>query len=172
MCRIILVLAILCAPLAARSEVPSILSPDGLPPLRIGMTERAAEKALGVKLNFSADASGDAEVCQEGDVSGKPGIYLLTEHHRIARITVGKDAAEIRTPEGVHIETTEGQLRKIFGQRATFGPRPYEDDVPDAHEVIVKQRGRIEFVFETEHSKVEEMRVGRSEAVQAMEGCA
>jgi hypothetical protein len=136
------------------------------------MTERAAEKALGAKLEFSADASGDAEVCQEGAAPGKSGIYLLTEHHRIARITVGKDATQIHTPENVHVGTTEDQLRKIFGKRATFQPRPYEDDVRGAHEVIVKQGAHIEFVFETEDYKVEEMRVGTAAAVQYMEGCA
>ena len=159
-------------PLAAYPATVSHLSPGGLGSLRIGMTESAAEKALGEKLGLSADASGDAEACEEGEVPGKPGIYVLTEHHHVMRIVVDAKAEGIGTSEGVHIGTTESQLRKIFGKRAAFRPRPYEEDVQGAHEVIVQFNARRAFVFETEDNKIQEIRAGDIQAVQYMEGCA
>jgi hypothetical protein len=63
-------------------------------------------------------------------------------------------------------------LRKTFGKRAVFGPRPYEEDVRGSHEVIVKLSAHRAFAFETENFKVEEIRAGDIRAVQYMEGCA
>lgn len=170
--RVFLSVIAMFVPLAAYPATVSYLSPDGLGPLRIGMTEAAAERALGEKLGLSGDASGDAEACEEGEVPGKPGVYVLTEHHRVMRIVLDAKAEGIGTAEGVRIGTTESQLRKIFGKRAVFKPRPYEEDVRGAQEVIVKVSAHRAFVFETENYKVQEIRAGDIRAVQYMEGCA
>lgn len=167
-----LALALLFSSVCAQAAPQNLLTAHGIATLKIGMTQNQLEEVLKRKLDANGDSSDDAQACQEARVPGMPGVYLLLEHYRISRIDVDGGLKGAHTAEGVHVGMTEGEVRRIFGKRAIFTPRPYEGDVEGAHDIVVKVGATREFIFETEGGKVESMRIGDLPAAEYMEGCA
>lgn len=170
MTRIGMGVAFWLAAMTAQAAAPDVLTMEGLGRIHIGMTEAQIEHALGATLHLVGDAAGP-DICADAGVPGRAGVDLMFEKRRLTVIEVTTDKT-IRTGDGVRIGTTEAELRKIFGPRAAFNPRPYEEGVAGAHEVIVKVTGAREFVFETEGGAVTEMRLGDKPSTEYMEGCA
>jgi hypothetical protein len=144
-----------------------LLTAEGLAPFRIGMTEAELRRLPGLKVEFSSDASGNAEACETAGAPEMPDVSLMLVHRRVMVIW-----ANTPTSDGVRIGTTEAQLKAIFGKRAMFTDRPYEEGDPDYHRVIVKLQGQREFVFDTSKRVVDSLSVGDRPGVEAMEGCA
>jgi hypothetical protein len=164
------VLAFSLAILPAAAAPTPLLTADGLAPFRIGMTETEIRRIPGLQMEFHSEASGDAESCETALISGMPDIDLMLVHHRIVKI--GTNAPAIRTSDGVHIGTTEAQLKAIFGRRAVFKDQPYEEGDPNYHWVIVKVQGQREFLFATSKHIVDSLNVGDLPGIEFMEGCA
>ena len=80
------VAALLCSVFAV-SALARTLTPEGLGKVRIGMTVRQAEKALGEKL--AGDGTSAAESCRYVHRSaGEAGVAYMVENGRITRIDV------------------------------------------------------------------------------------
>jgi hypothetical protein len=154
---------------AAAAPAP-LLTADGLAPFRVGMTETEIRRIPGLQMEFHSEASGDADSCETASVSGMPDLGLMLVHRRIVKI--GTSAPAIRTADGVHIGTTEAQLRTIFGKRAVFSGRPYYEGDPNYHWIVVKVNGTREFVFATSEHVVDGLSVGDLPGIEFMEGCA
>ncbi|MBV8976468.1 MAG: hypothetical protein JOZ13_03735 [Alphaproteobacteria bacterium] len=163
------VLAVLISAHTAAHAARPVLTPDGIGPIRIGMTLQQVQKAVGGTINLHDDASDDQNVCAETDVPGWPNVSLLLENLRVTVISIGKP---YRTRDGVGIGWTEPVLKQIFGSHAVFGPRPYFEDDPHAHNVIVKVSKNREFLFQTKDSKIESISLGELPSVEYWEGCA
>src|SRR4051812_32867872 len=110
--RIVLVFLLAIFP-AAAAPAP-LLTADGLAPFRIGMTETEIRRIPGLQVEFHYEASGDPESCETAAISSMPDLSLMLVDRRIVKIGTGAPA--IRTADGIHIGTTEAQLRTIFGK--------------------------------------------------------
>lgn len=162
-------LVFILAGAAAVAQPAYVLTDKGFGPLRIGMTLKQAEAAVHRKLSTSADASGDPRACESAEIPGWPGISLMLENYKITVIYIDKPH---RTVDGVYVGMPERALSKLFGKRAVFRPRPYEEDDPRAHNVAVMASDGREFLFQTRDGVVESISVGVLPSVEYMEGCA
>lgn len=146
-----------------------VLTSEGFAPLKIGMTLRQAEAAIGRKIELLDEAGEDPHVCAVVDIPGHRGVSALFEYERIAVIYIEKP---YRTVDGVYYGMPEANLKKRFGKRAIFDYRPYLGGDPHAHNVVVKEGGKREFLFQTEDDKVTTISVGNLPGVEYWEGCA
>jgi hypothetical protein len=164
------VLAFSLANFPAAAAPASLLTADGLAPFRIGMTETEIRRIPGLTVEFHSEGSGDPDACETALISSMPDTSLMLVHRRIVKI--GTSAPAIQTAEGVHIGTTESQLRTIFGKRAVFSGRPYYEGDPNYHWIVVKVNGTREFVFATSEHVVDGLNIGDLPGIEFMEGCA
>ena len=164
-CRPLLFAALVGLPVLARGF--EILTPNGLEPVRIGMSRIQAEKALGAKLDLDIDASGGEGACSQATRPGDRRITYMFENYRVVRIDVGGKG--IVTPEGAGVGTTELRLKQIY-PRAIFSVHPYLGN--EGHYVVVKfpPKNR-DLLFETDHGTVTSFRIGLPEPVAYIEGC-
>jgi len=138
----------------------------GIGPLRAGMTLSEASAALGGALGApSADTAGCRYVQWPG---GPPGVRVMVEGGRIARVDV--DSAGVRTATGVGIGDTEEQVQRQYGGRAAVSPQKYGE----GHYLTVTPNPSdtsYAIVFETSGGKVTRYRAGRRPQVEYVEGC-
>lgn len=87
---------------AAKTETPAALtlSPDGVGPLRIGMTFAQADAALGAKLNVGDDYSNGLMACNYGSSTALPGVAVMVDGGKVVRFDVKADAP-IRSDRGI-----------------------------------------------------------------------
>ena len=171
-----LFLAVLLAAAPATAATPWTLTPDGLGPVKIGMTERAAVAALGHKLESQfpqagADAQEQADyrACHETQAQGVTGLYLMFENGRLTRISVTQGGA-FRTATGVGLGDREAKVRALY-RGLKIEPKAYEG-LP-AHDITAWDRARGRGVrFSTDKDgKITDIAVGR-ESINYSEGSA
>jgi hypothetical protein len=157
-------------------ETPLVVTPFGISTLKIGMTIRQAERALGHKLAVDYTAS-DSEACGQASTAlmDRQGYSIMVQDRIITRIDVGetdpgKQASPIITAEGVGIGSSETAVRKAYGKRLKVEPHPYLDD--QGHYLIVDEPGHKRgIIFETDLKQVTSFRAGLYPAVGYIEGC-
>lgn len=113
-------LALLASPLAAQGTM--ILTPDGLGPVKIGMTQQQVIAALGGTLE--GDAYDSEDVCVEKEPSKLRGVGFLFEEGKLTRISLSH-GAEIVTAGGIGIGTTATAVRKAYGGKLKSEPNIY-----------------------------------------------
>lgn len=137
-------------------------------PARIGMSPRALESALGVKLKrYEPDE--DSEACEYVTASrGYEGVSFMLLNQRLARIDVS--SPKVRTRSGVHIGSSQEEVLALYPGRIEESAHAYT--APDGSYLTMfspdKQHGMR---FETDHGKVTVYYAGTAEAVQYIEGC-
>lgn len=159
--------------LLATTSVPATtwtLTPDGWGPARIGMTRAQVSKALHVELqgNF-IDNEG---TCQElvGVDDALTGLFFMFEDGKLTRISATEPSA-ITTPRGLHVGSTDEEVRKAYGEGLKAEPHHYEEP-PAEYLTFWLKPGRSGVRFETDmHGKVESIHAGLS-SIQYVEGCA
>jgi hypothetical protein len=170
----LLVFSITALVAAWRSDTAAaILTPYGLGPVRIGMTIRQAENALGATLEIDDDYD---KAC--GFVDRKDGrdenVAYMVEFGRITRIDVfqpdkGKPALDVTAGKGVRVGASGTTVRRAFGARVIGEPHPYD---PDGRYFEVPSPGRKRgFIFEIIGGRIDSFRAGRYPAVAYIEGC-
>jgi hypothetical protein len=109
----------LCSP-AVMAE--SMVTFQGLGPVRIGMTAVAAEQALGARLKkLDGISEDDEKSCWIGRRADgvDPELTYMFERGKVTRIDVSgstKGAARaIKTPKGIGINATENEIRQAYG---------------------------------------------------------
>ena len=159
------------------------LTPDGLGPLHIGMTRAHAGATLGARITTRAPDGSASTACEEGEIDGYRGLYLLFEQGRLTRIDILADTGPHdrparfdvtgnRTSDGLRLGSTEQDVLRVYGRRLKIATAPYLDE--PAHELTMidaaagSGRG---LVFETDdHGVVVDIRAG-GKAIGYMEGC-
>jgi hypothetical protein len=168
---------ILAAALAA-TPAAWTLTPDGLGPVKIGMTEAQAAAALGRKLDAdrppaTADAQEQADYrgCHEAEVHGLKGLYVMIENGRVTRVVVTEGAGAFRTATGVGLGDPESKVRKLYARGLKVEPKAYEG-LP-AHDLTAWNKAAKRGVrFSTDaHGKITDIFVG-GESISYSEGCA
>ncbi len=166
----ILALVAAGAILSGAPATATTLSPDGLGRVKIGMTARQAERALGAKLNLTADED-PSGVCLRGSRADgvDPGIIYMALEGTIRRIDV-ELAMEpsVVTTEGIGRGATPGAVRSTYGARAKHD----DSDGAGGDDQVVDSSGRhrgVKFAFED--GKLTWMMAGEYPALSFSEGC-
>jgi hypothetical protein len=148
----------------------SVVTEQGVGPIRIGMTPEEASQAAGVTLAGDPYELYDDGSCYyvipEGDLSQT--FAFMVSEGTIARVDVwvGSGAANA---EGVRVGDSEAHLLKVY-RGAVVEQHAYEG--PEGHYVRTRDAsGRHGYVFETDGKVVENWRAGRYPEIEWIEGC-
>lgn len=167
-----LVIALLAAAsAAAMAPVPArpVLTVDGLGSVRIGMTIKQAEQALGGKLVGEALESDD--ICVEKESKAGPReVYYMFEDKKLARISIGSGSS-VRTPRGIGVGATAQQVRRAYGARLKVEPHYYAG-LPAEYLTFWTVPGKRGVRFETDSRRRVDIIHAGTAAIQFVEGCA
>ncbi len=159
---ILLGLAAVAAPWL-RKPARWTLSFEGFGPVKIGMTVREAEKALGMKLVENEVSEPCHYAWREGEL---PGVGFMVLDGKIVRIDVTKDA--YRAESGARVGAAEEEIRRLHPQ-IQVERHPYDDD---GHYLVLADRDRrYGMIFETNGKVVTSFRAGERKPVGYIEGC-
>lgn len=90
------------------------ISPDGIGPLKIGMTVEQAAKAIDAQLNLTDDEiSDDPDVCAQIQPAGYGGLFLLFEKRRLTSVLITKPS-EVKTFQGIGIGSSETDVKAAY----------------------------------------------------------
>jgi hypothetical protein len=150
---------------AAIASTPPVTL-QGVGDLRIGMS-LAALRRMGARIEDEVEQGSS---CAYWHIAGRDGLAMMVIDGRVVRIDVSD--TRYRTPSGAHVGMSEAEVRRLYGPALRVQPHPYTG--PEGHYLVYHRRGAAEgLIFETSHDthRVECLRVGQWEAVQAIEGC-
>lgn len=172
-----LVLCLGCAPASAADQ---ILTTDGLGPVKIGMTQRQAERVLGSRLKrpFPGDRG---KACWFGVRADHldPWVFYVIWDGKIASIHVEMSALggpvvphRIVTDKGIHIGDTDAKVKELYGPDVKVRVDSQADNEEEGSVITAPtaDKSRI-FVFVTSGRKVIDFRAGLPDASELMEGC-
>jgi hypothetical protein len=144
---VIAALAIYVAPANAQT-----LSWEGVGPVTLGMNVKAAERALGVKLQARGLAYTSDECYETWRADGKdPAIGYVVENGKIAVINIfdRERQPNVIDTHGLGIGATEDEIRRAYGQ-VKKTPGPYDRDQPE-NNAAKPQAGQDTKASETEY---------------------
>lgn len=153
---------------------------DGVGPIKIGMSVKEAEAAVGDKMVVSSLFNEPS--CSTYYLEASPrGLRFMTSDGIIVRIDVfGFKRPELgfvafKTPEGVGLGTLEADVLAAY-KDAKVVVKPHFYTYPDNHYIIVTMsdpaQQDLRILFETSNGKISTYRVGRLPEVEYVEGCA
>jgi hypothetical protein len=159
-------LACFASPLAAQGTM--ILTPDGLGPARIGMTQNQVVAALGGALEGEAYDSDD--ICVEKESTRLRGVGFLFEDGKLTRISLGH-GTDIATAGGIGIGTAAIAVRKAYRGKLKSEPNIYIEKPAEylTYWTVPNERG-IRFEV-NEKRKVYVIHAG-GPSIEYVEGCA
>jgi hypothetical protein len=173
---------VLCFSSASANATDQILTPNGLGPVRIGMTVTQAEKALGAKLDPLEKMSANTESCwytQRAD-HVDPLVSYMVWYRKIVRIDIDeselgkskKSVPRVASEKGIHIGASETQIKEAYGSTIDVSPHEYGDEATNDHYwTILAEDGQNGVRFETMSGKVQSFHAGTAKAIKLVEGC-
>jgi hypothetical protein len=181
--RRILVVAfwIASAAASASAQSTSVLTPQRLDPVRIGMTIEAAQKALKAKLGRIAteeegfskerEASRPCWLWRRRD-GVDPGIIYMTEKHVIIRIDIfvppSRVVPAVRTRAGIGIGSPEAELKTRYGDGLRLDQQPSN---PGTTWGVAERSGKAGLRVEVSDGKVSGLLAARGRSLDYPEGC-
>lgn len=172
-----LILCLSCMPASAADQ---ILTTDGLGPVKIGMTQRQAEKALGARLK-NAFPSERGKACWHALRADRvdPWVYYVIWDGKIASVDVtnlplgGPSVVpRIVTDKDIRIGDTDAKVKEAYGPDVKVRVDSQADNEDEGSVITAltadKSRG---FVFVTGGRKVIDFRADLPDAIELMEGC-
>jgi len=154
------------------------LRPEGLGPVRAGMSVAQAERALHLSLRADPPAladDGDGEAlaewrsCHYESSPELPGVLFMVSADRVVRVDV--EAGAWGTTRGVRLGTPEVEVLRRYPGIAVH-PHPYVDF---GHYLVLEATDDgghpAAMIFETDGQVVTSFRSGAAEPVGYVEGC-
>jgi len=142
---------------------------NGYGPVRVGMTVRQVEHAIGRKLVIPPEY--ENEVCQYVDLGGGDGLEgtdAMLWSGRVVRLDFRSNG--IKTISGLAIGDPVEKIKTIYRDRVTKEPHAYI--APDGFYYTIYSSNRKYGVrFETDQDLVTGFYAGRSDAIELVEGC-
>ena len=156
-------------PAAERDSTVLSVTPNGIGPVKAGMTVAVANAATGGALSPRPGA--DTTQCHfltwRG---GPPHVRFMAEGGRVARVDV--DSGAVGTTEGARIGDSEERIKSLYAGRLSVQPHKYTD----GHYLVVSppapSDSGFRIVFETDGHRVLRFRAGMRPQVEYVEGCA
>jgi len=141
-----------------------MVRPDGVGPVKIGMTLAQVNAALHQKLEKDTQ---DEDGCFYVSPNGHGPISFMIAGGRIVRIDVSEPG--VPTSEGIQVGDSEARARQVYGARMKITKHAYIDT---GHYLTVRSSdGRHGIRFETDNGKITMFYAGRYDAIQYIEGC-
>lgn len=144
-----------------------VLTPEGLGPVKLGMTQQQVAKAIGGKLEGAAIESDD--ICVEKESTALTGVGFMFEEGRLTRISLG-DGTDIQTARGIGIGAGAAAVRKAYGKALKTERNTYLDPPAEYLTVWIKSGSGLRFEVD-EKRKVYLIHAG-GPSIQYVEGCA
>ncbi len=145
-----------------------VLRFDGIGAVKIGMTLRHVNAALGEK--FSTPKGTDEQKCFYVEPTKHPDTGIMMLDGRVARVDVYLPANEAQprtaTVKGVSIGDSESMVQKLYGTAVAVSPHHYTD----GHYLTIES-GEYGLRFETDEDKVTSFYAGTLMAIAFVEGC-
>jgi len=142
------------------------IRPDGVGPVRVGMTLSQIRKMLHGELKED-DPESESEDCFYVQSKQHPGVEFMILDGKLARADVNQ--AHVFTPEGIQVGDSEAKVRKVYGSRVKVSHHQYFDN---GHYLTVLAPNRHYGTrFETNNGKVISYYAGRADAIEYVEGC-
>lgn len=165
------VLCLGCAPASAADQV---LTPDGLGPVKVGMTIYQAEKALGAKLR-PRDTTFGTDACWHTARSDntEPVSYKVW-HRTIVSIQTSGDGtiSPIATEKGIRVGDSDAKVKAAYGRSLKVRADSQVNEESEASVMtMLKEDEKEGLVFLTRDGKVVEIRAGLSAPIQAIDDC-
>ena len=153
---------------ATQRPAPWTVTTFGIGPMRAGMAVREASASLNGAL--VAPARRDSAACDYLTWrDGPPGVKVMMENGRIARVEV--DSGATTTDAGARIGDSEARIRELYGNRVSVAPHKYTS----GRYLIVTPANAADslfrLVFETDGRRVTRFRSGMLPPVLYVEGC-
>lgn len=141
---------------------------EGFGPVKPGMTPSQVKKVIGVRVLL--DTYSTSEPCWYiRALDELDGVSFMIIDGRVARIEI--DSPKFLSLSGAALDTSEEELRKLYGKRLTFEAHKYAED--EGNYVTLRSKdGRFGIRFETFHGKVGRFYAGPWEHLRYVEGCA
>jgi len=140
--------------------------PEGVGPVRIGMTLAQIREALHGELKEDDPHSG-SEDCFYVQSKQHPGTEFMILDGKLARTDVSE--ARIFTPEGIQVGDSEVKVRKLYGSRVKVSRHQYFDN--GNYLTVLAPDRRYGIRFETDNGKVTSYYAGLARAIEYVEGC-
>lgn len=143
--------------------LPGSISPEGIEGVRVGAAYAEVRPRLSAEGVYSSqDSTWDKAACEVYPTrDGR--AYAMVEDGRVTRISV--EDRRLLTAEGIHVGSTEAELRSAYGARLQKKENPYAG--ADYVTWTGSERGMLFNVYE---GRVTEIRAG-SRSIQYVEGC-
>ena len=165
--RLLAVLLLAASP-AAADPGHLILTPDGLGPVRIGMTQKQVIAALGGTLEGAAIESDD--ICVEKESSALKSVGFMFEDGKLTRISLA-EGTDITTPRGIGPGASAADVRRAYRKGLASEPNTYIE-APGEYLTFWTVRDKKGVRFEVnEKRKVYVIHAGEP-SIQYVEGCA
>lgn len=144
----------------------------GAGPIHVGMSVKQASAALhahfpGPRVEDTLTGYARCRFYYAVPPTAPPGVSFMVEDDTILRVDVR--SGSVSTVDGVHIGTTDRQLRTLYGDRLERGQSLGMDDLLILSSPDVEHRFLI--IFDMTHGKVSSYRAGERSAAQ-IEECA
>jgi hypothetical protein len=194
--RVLAIFVVIASIVSVQAAPKLIVTFDSVGSVRIGMTARAVEQALGARLDAINELvySDECWVTQRSD-GVDAGIQYTFQHGRLSRVDIfqpkGAKALQATTGEGIGIGSAEADIKKIYGNKIVITRDP--NDSEEAEIAAAKERklrgddtpdGPPEFwvrldsadhgrgiIFKTKGGRVTSLRTGLRKAIEDMEIC-
>lgn len=157
-------------PASAPDPAAPVLTPKGLGPMMIGMTDAEVRAAAGAD-NIEGDTGTElSETCMEIKLKGDwAGVYLMIEDGKLSRISLG-DASTLKTDKGVGLGATPAQVMAAY-PGAKSEPHKYEESPPAAYLTVWTTPDKEGTVFEVNGQGVVGTIHAGGPSIQYVEGC-
>ena len=163
--RVMTILAMMSAGIYLLAEDWAV-RPDGVGPVKIGMSLPQLNAVLGEKL---ARDPKDEPGCFYVNPQKHPHLLFMIEDGRVARVDVID--ASVSTAEGVRVGDSEARALQVYGQKLKVTPHAYTAEEGGHYLTIRSRDGGYGIRFETEKGKIAEFHAGGFKAIQYIEGC-
>lgn len=144
----------------------SIVRPDGIGPIRVGMNLSELNRAL--HTSFKKPTDPDEQACTYVEVPRQSGIEVMILDGRVARVDI--DNTSTRTAEGIHNGDSEARAVQVYGKRLKIEPNHYDPE--NGHYLTLRSPNRKYGIrFESDDGKITRYYAGTANAIAFVEGC-
>ena len=147
------------------------VTPNGLGPVRVGMTSAEVRSALGdawQERTGAAPGPGAAAECRHVNIGGLSAtVRAMLVSDRIVRVEV--DTGDVATDRGARIGDSEARIDSLYRGQVRVGPHEYTDG---RYLVVIPPADTLRrIVFETDGRIVTRYRAGKIPEAEWVEGC-
>lgn len=161
-----LILFIVVSPLTA-ANTDWLISPEGIGPIRIGMTLKQAEKASGSKFNPVKLDEYEDKSCYYATLKGTKNLTFMVNGNTIVRVNVSNPAYS--TDMGAKIGDTETHVQTLYHNSLKSEAHHYDEK---GHYLTLIQKPQDRAIrFETDGKLITLIYSGRINEVHLVENC-